>query len=610
MKLLPKRNGGTAMLIRIIAFILCVVTVLGMLGCTSSDKTPPAPENDPPANNGAEDGGDEDKGESKNIVLNAFYVPMYSEEIRDKMIALCAEAEIDVISHVMTSEVWDPEEHTFEFYKAAMAKADEYGIKMLTREKLLHNSIALTNKEARDLAKKYKDLPGFGGFYVVDEPYNPSPYARIENALKDICPDARVNVNFLPINCYGSSIEGYLRQLCDYAGLLEAPGVLSLDCYCFPNGGGVDEMNLFLNYEAIRRAGLTTGCDTAVYVQSVGMIGGFNYRRPSEADLRYNMMSALAYGVKEIQFFTFGSPGTQDFTYTDGLIDINCEPTELFYSVCGINKKIHTIGTHLASCDAKQVYHSVNTTDGAYDILPEELFVKAGDGDVIVSLMEEREGDGEYVMVVNKDIINSQKLTLTFDGMDRVCLVDDATGELVERMLDGGRLDVELVAGDCVLIKLPSGDFITEENEKSENLALGAFVSGTSSSGERGLYLYNLTDGVTSGNEGVRVSSNLGVDQFLTVDLGDVYSVNRIDIYPLGEGRDLGSNNLKNFKLLVSEDGETFTEVASNTEQLPKEGVSTFRFDTAKARYVRVRIIGLKGANCADIAELEVYCEK
>lgn len=382
---------------------------------------------------------------------------MWSDEVRDRMLELCKGAEIDLISNVLAEEVlnnnWRIEPHTFEFYKETMARAAQYGLKLQTREIPLYTCLDMSDDDVREFAKKYRDLPGFGGFYVVDEPQDPTPYARIENALRDICPDTKINVNFLPVNCYPSA-DAYYDLFCKYGNGLTHGGALSLDCYNFPGEGGVDEKNLFTNYNTLRRAGLDTGCDTAVYVQSVGMIGFFNYRRPSEADLRYNMMAALSYGVKEIKFFTFGSPGNQDFPYTDAIVGPDHNPTDLYDIVCRINRKVHAIGTHLAACDAKEVYHSKITTEDVYEILPGDSFVKVGDADVIVSLMEERAGDGKYVMVVNKDILASQSVTLTFDGMNKVYLVDDKTGELADKALDGGKLTLDMLAGDCALIKL------------------------------------------------------------------------------------------------------------------------------------------------------------
>ena len=54
------------------------------------------------------------------------------------------------------------------------------------------------------------------------------------------------------------------------------------------------------------------------------------------------------------------------------MINIDYEPTELYFSVCAINKKIHAIGEHLAACDAKEVYHTKLSTEGVYDMFNEE----------------------------------------------------------------------------------------------------------------------------------------------------------------------------------------------------------------------------------------------
>jgi hypothetical protein len=381
-----------------------------------------------------------------------------------------------------------------------------------------------------------------------------------------------------------------------------------MDCYCFPEGGGVNEHGLFSNYEDLRKAALLTGTDTAVYVQSVGMVGG--YRTPSGADLRYNMMAALAYGIKEIKFFTWGTPTTDEGNYTVAILDRDNKPTELYHEVVKINKKIHAIGTHLAACDATYVYHSKATTPDAYEIIPRNLFVQAGSGDVILSLMEERIGSGEYVFVGSKDLSAAQTVTLTFKGMDKVYVVSDTTGELTETTLDSGKLTLTVAAGDGILIKLPEGDFIKPEAKRGDNLALNAPVFGTSSVGEGSYYLYNLTDGVTGTAAAARLLGEYGKLQYLTVDLGKLQSINRVNLYPAGEGVACGFNNPKDFSILVSDDGVHWIEVAKNTEGLDRQYVPVFRFDSVEARYVCLRIhmpdgTGLDG--CVDIAELMVY---
>ncbi len=625
--------------------LLCLTLLLSLASCT--EKPPMGdPSTDTPADSGTADGGeatdeppatspDEDQTTEtapdetqptesqlavtdpenppvreetpmrENITLNAYLIPMMTRTLRDEMMQLCKDADIDIMSHVYVNRPWVATDHTYEWYKQAMADADRYGLKLLTRDYDVQNAANKSDEQLRALAEKYKDLPGFGGFFIIDEPYNPTPYARAENIFREVCPDAYVNVNFLPAAAY-PSLDVYMRQLCDYGGLLTYGGTLSLDAYCFGLDGGVNEHGLFTNYNTLREAGLYTNTNTAVYVQSVGMAN--NYRRPSGADLRYNMMAALAYGIKEIKFFTWGTPTTDEGNYTDAILDKDNKPTDLYYEVCKINKKIHAIGTHLAACDATYVYHSRNKTNGAYEIIPDGLFVQAGNADVILSLMEERKGDGEYVFAVNKDFTKEQTVTLTFAGMAKVWLVNEETGELTETALRDGGLTLTLAAGDGALIKLPEGDFIKPETKAEQNLALHAPVTGTSSVGLEDHYLYNLTDGIINSAGAARVTARRGEDQLLTVDLGSVQSINRIDLYPAGVGPLCGAFNPTRFKLLVSADGKTWTEVADNTEPLSREYVSVFRFEDTDARYVRIRISELKGAGSfADIGELMVY---
>ena len=542
----------------------------------------------------------------ENITLNAYLIPMMTQELRDEMLQLCKDADIDILSHVYVNRPWVASDHTFAWYKKAMADADRYGLQLLTRDHDVQNAANLSDGELRKLAERYKDLPGFGGFFIVDEPYNPTPYARAENIFREVCPDAYINVNFLPGAAYPSR-EVYLRQLCDYGGLLTGGGTLSMDCYCFPEGGGVNEHGLFSNYDDIRVAGLYTGADTAVYVQSVGMVG--NYRTPSGTDLRYNMMAALAYGIKEIKFFTWGTPTADEGNYTTAILDRDNKPTELYHEVVKINKKIHAMGTHLAACDATYVYHSRLKTADAYEILPDGCFLQTdGKADVILSLLEERRGDGEYVFVVNKNITAEQTVTLTFAGVSAVSLVSDENGELTETPLTDGKLTLTLAAGDGMLVRLPAGDFIRPAEKTDKNLALHAPVKATSSVGMDNYYLYNLTDGVVDSASAARLTSKDGTVQSLTVDLGAVTAVNRIDLYPAGVGVNCGAFNPVDFSLLVSADGVTWAEVAKNTQPLPRDTVPVFRFDSVNARYVRISVNGLKGnSGYADIGEMMVY---
>lgn len=158
-----------------------------------------------------------------NITLNAYLIPMNSVEARRAMMQLCKDADIDLLSHVYPTTPYNAKAHTTAWYTETMADAAEYGLLLQTRDKVfLDGALNMTDEEIRALARAYADLPGFGGFYVVDEPYHPTPYTRVENILREVCPITYVNVNFLP---RGSYPEGdYICRLCDYGGLLTTGG--------------------------------------------------------------------------------------------------------------------------------------------------------------------------------------------------------------------------------------------------------------------------------------------------------------------------------------------------------------------------------------------------
>ena len=213
-----------------------------------------------------------------NIIINAYLVQLQNEELRRKQLEYMKQAEIDVVSHVYVDDVWVADGHTFEKYVPIMRDAAGYGLKIYSRDYLVQTGAERTDEELRKIAERYRDLEGFCGFYVVDEPYDPNPYARVENALRSVIPDCLVNINFLPRGAYPEGT--YYKRLTDFGSLVNYWGTLSLDVYCFDKNGGVDEFQLFRNYDDLRRAGLDTGMNTAVYVQSVGYV---NYRRPSGA---------------------------------------------------------------------------------------------------------------------------------------------------------------------------------------------------------------------------------------------------------------------------------------------------------------------------------------
>ena len=88
-----------------------------------------------------------------NITLNAYLIPMMTDALRDEMLQLCKDADIDILSHVYPSTPWVAESHTFKWYKAAMEDCDRYGLKLLTRDVDVMNALNQSDEQLRKIAE-------------------------------------------------------------------------------------------------------------------------------------------------------------------------------------------------------------------------------------------------------------------------------------------------------------------------------------------------------------------------------------------------------------------------------------------------------------------------
>lgn len=541
-----------------------------------------------------------------NIIINAYLVPLYDETVRKQQFEYMKNAEIDVISHIYVDKVWTAEGHTADKYLKIMKEAAEYGFSVYTRDIRIQESLKYTDEELTAIASEYKDIPGNIGFYVCDEPFDPNPYARVENTLRKVFPNSYVNINFLPRESYPEGT--YYKRLTDFGSLVLSGGTLSLDTYNFGLDGGVNESSLFKNYNDLRTAALKTGKNTAVYVQSVGYI---NYRRPSENDLRYNMMAALSYGVKELKFFTWGKPTGVDTGYTDSIFNENFEPTNLYQAVCEINKKIHNLGKYLAQGDAVAVYHTRNKTPGAYDTVPEDFPIqKEGSTDVILSVIQSRTGNDQYLMVVNKNIRRDQTVSLKVADI-KLKMVDDKTGKLIDAPVENGILKFDLVAGDGALFKIEGKKLYEEKNSSSLNLAADARLFSTSAAGDGISFLCDIHDGKNNDGKGAKIITQDGKEQYITFDLGAVKTLNRVDIYPYGKDYECGYGFPVGLSILISEDGRNWNEVVQAKDYvINRSKVPVFKFASSQARYVRIAVTKFtvsEGMGSCRFGEVEIY---
>ncbi len=553
-----------------------------------------------------------------NIMIS---VPIWRDKwVNEKHFNLLLDAEVDMVVAVsgIENETFDTSRHMIEV--AHKTKRDDSMIKVLVHANLMTDEILkYSEEEIESLFKEFKGDKAVGGYHLIDEPFNPNPFARIERVLKAYDPEKIVDLNFFPGLVYGSYDE-FFGRLDDYLKLVgDKASYLSFDNYPFANGTGtVDESQLFGNFEAIRKAGLINDVPTAFYLQAVG---GFNnsYRKPDEGTLRYHTSSALAYGFKWIKYWSwfvpdYGNPEETYSDYSDAIIGKDGEPTEMYYVVSEMHKEIHTVGSTLAKLDAVDVYHTGSkSSNSMYEKIPGDYFIKPrNDEYAIVSLLRHRANNDYYLMIVNKDMVNRQDFSFSLSGIDLVEeLSKTQEGKKTEKDIKENILNLSLSAGDFVLYKI-SGDLESKKTivDESNILSSAKIYANDSYSGE-GWYIGKAFDGVyhsAEGSLGYRVKS--GGEKFFEFELLEEMSFNRISIYPARTGYKSGNAFPDNFKLYKSNDGVTWDLIIaeSNIPQ-PQFIVPSYSFKSQTAKFVKLVIESKEGFGY-EVAEVRVFDDK
>lgn len=502
----------------------------------------------------------------------------------------------------------------------------EAGIVTKSNAGLNTESYKLTDQELYDAFFESEAEPLYSGGIVnidlKDEPPQPNEWAETFRRLQELFPGTRIHLNNYP-DIWGDGY--YYDKIDDWARMIYDTKYqyLSFDNYCFPiTPNTVDEYNCFKHFDTFRRVGLERGINTACWIQSVGL--GQHYRWPESGTLRYHMMVALSYGIKKMHMFTWGPPDWEDAVtqYTpNAIIDEDGNPTVLFDTFCDISPRVHAMGTVLAKCDAVEVYHTGNRSGqtDVYDKLPHNPYIATENNNVyaIISIMKHRETGRNYVMIVNKDIVNTQRMRIGFYGTG-ISEVSQTDGSLNRLTLDNGSAyTFEIEAGGAVLVALDEGkDWVItpKETVESDNILEGKYAVASSSRGLDGWFVSRAFDGKKFSEDrslGWRTESTEDKSQMIMFDLKGSYGFNRLDLYPARTGELYGLFFPRYFKLEYSDDKVNWTTALEREHyKLDKTTVPSFTFPKATARYVRLTVDELDidmSYYVSEIAEICLY---
>ncbi|MCY2931315.1 MAG: hypothetical protein NTV86_17870, partial [Planctomycetota bacterium] len=282
-----------------------------------------------------------------------------------------------------------------------------------TWDKFSPEDIPGIEKDLDGMIANYSSHPALLGFVLGDEMLTPAHprLGMVTQYLLKKDPKHVPYYNLLPLYAFKNATE-YENLVANYMETVK-PALLSWDHYrqMFENG---DERTYWENLEIMRRQCLKTGTPFNQIIVSLRHMG---YRECSEADLRWQVWTSLAYGSRGINYFTYWFvPG---LAWADAPAFISKEGKRDVKWTYGskINHRIGKLGPTLVKLTSTDVFCTDPLPIGTHGLGEEGPVKKAEGGAMVIGCFKDAAAkDGSaYILPVNRVFNAAIKATLTLD---------------------------------------------------------------------------------------------------------------------------------------------------------------------------------------------------
>lgn len=287
----------------------------------------------------------------------------------------------------------------------------------------------------------YSKHPALWGYYVTDEPSADAfnRCAMVHRLLQSKDPDHVAFTNLFPSyantqQLAASTYEAYVDQSLRVIG----QKFLSYDHYALMADGGV-RSDYFSNMAIIRRQSIKHKVPFNYILLSVPH---GPYKDVTEADLRWQVNTALAYGAKGIMYFTYTTPNDPSWDFRNAIIDANGKPTAKYEIATRINGELKKLGPTLMSLHTVAVYHTGAIPDGCKPLPEDGLIKNIKGGEFVVGQFYSDDG-ARYAMFVNKSLTKPASATIEFSQAVAVYPVNPISGREEATILEN-------INGTCV----------------------------------------------------------------------------------------------------------------------------------------------------------------
>ena len=321
--------------------------------------------------------------------------------------------------------------------------------------------------EASGPAEKFPDGPACWGYLLMDEPGAAAfpELAKRAEEIRSKRPGRFGYVNLFPnyaslsvlgTASYDEHVAKFIREV--------KPEVLSMDHYPLMRPESETREAYRANLECFRKHSLEAGIPFWNYFYSMP----FNDRiDPTEAQIRWQIFTSVAYGAKGVLYFCYWTPGkgaagAGEFPKGGAIITAEGLKTRHYDEARRINGELKQLGPTLMKLTSTGVYFAKTETNAsALAGSPiRKLERVAGDpvGEFIIGAF--RHADGRRaVLIVNHNHSYTAWPTVEFDADPKdVFEVSKATGKIVPAVDDSPELkgfQLSFGAGDGRLFILP-----------------------------------------------------------------------------------------------------------------------------------------------------------
>jgi hypothetical protein len=245
--------------------------------------------------------------------------------------------------------------------------------------------------------------PAVYGYYLRDEP--PPAYlpglGRVSALIRELSPDKWPYINLFPNYADNNQLEGltYPQYLQQFVATCR-PTFISYDHYALMDDGSLRN-GFWQNLEEVSAASRASRLPFCSILLSVGH---FNYREPSQADLQFEVYSALSYGARAIAYFTYFAPPTGN--YRGAPIDQFGNPTPAWARMQNVNWQVRTLAPTLLQLTHNDTYHFRNVPAGSHSPAAGSLVTACDGGDFVCGEFTHADRT-RYVLLTNKDVVKS-----------------------------------------------------------------------------------------------------------------------------------------------------------------------------------------------------------